>query len=299
MKKYIVMLFLGVLASTVYGQELNATVMVNAPTITGIDKHVFETLKTAIQEFYNNRKWTEDAFLNQERIECTININLQTMPSTGIFQGTCQVQSRRPIFGTSYNSPMVNFYDENFNFTYQENTPLDFNDQTDLSNLTSMLAYYAYVVIGMDYDSYSLNGGGAYLQKAQNIINFCQSEAEKGWKAFENTKNRYWFMDNLLDQQFKGVREASYKYHRKGLDIMSEKPDEGRKIITDCEELVYNAFKNKPGAYLFKIYFDTKADELVNIFTQGQPDEKTKVVAYFNEMDPANGNKYQKITAGK
>jgi hypothetical protein len=168
-----------------------------------------------------------------------------------------------------------------------------------MSNLTSILAYYAYVVIGLDYDTYSMNGGGNYLNKAQNVVNFCQNDAEKGWKSYEGTKNRFWFMDNVLDPMFKGVREANYKMHRLGLDIMSEKADDGRKVITNCMELVYNAYKNKPGQLLFKVYFDTKGDELVNIFMQGNPDEKTKVTGWFNEMDPSNGNKYQKITAGK
>ncbi len=292
-------MLLAVVSISGNAQELNATVQVNAPTITGIDKKVFETLKTSITEFLNNRKWTDDAFLNQERIECTFMINFQSMPSQGVFNGTIQVQARRPVFGTSYNSPLINYLDADFNIVYQENTPLDYNDQTDMGNLTSVLAYYAYIVIGLDYDSYSNNGGTIYLNKAQNIVNFCQSEVEKGWKAYESTKNRYWYIDNLLDPQFKGVREANYKFHRLGLDIMSEKADDGRKVITNCMELVYNAFKNKPGSFLFKIYFDTKADELVNIFSNGLPDEKSKVVAYFNEMDPANGSKYQKISGGR
>jgi hypothetical protein len=299
MKKYLILILLVVASIAMKAQELNATVQVSAPTITGVDKRVFESMKSAITEFLNNRKWTEDVYLNQERIECTFNIILSTNPSTGYYQGTLQIQSRRPIYGSSYNSPLFNYLDQDFNINFLENTPLDYNDQTDLGNLSSILAYYAYLVVGLDYDSYSMNGGTIYFNKAQNIVNFCQNESEKGWKSYESTKNRFWYMDNLLDPLFKDVRVANYKMHHLGLDIMSEKADDGRKVITTCMELVYNAYKNKPGAFLFKVYFDTKGDELVNIFTQGLQDEKTKVVQWFNEMDPANGNKYAKISAGK
>ena len=299
MKKYIIIIVLTILSIGMKSQELNCNMQVIAPTITGVDKRVFETIKTGLQDFVNRRKWTEDAFLNQERIDCSMLINIQSSPSTGEYYGTIQVQARRPVYGSGYNSPLLTYFDDSFNFSYQENQPLDFNDMTDQMNLTSMIAFYAYIIVGLDYDSFSPNGGTLYFNKAQNIVNFCQNENEKGWKAYESTRNRYWYITNILDPQFKGVRDASYKYHRTGLDIMSEKADDGRKSITEGLDLVKAAFDNQPGSFLFKVFFDTKSDELVNIYSQGLPDEKNKVYTYLNTMDPANGTKYQKIIGGK
>jgi hypothetical protein len=299
MRKYLIIILLSIISISIQSQELNCNITVMAPTITGVDKRVFETLKTAIQDFVNNRKWTEDAFLNQERIDCSMQINIQSSPGSGEYYGTIQIQARRPVFGSSYNSPLLTYFDDSFNFSYQENQPLDYNDMSDQMNLTSMIAFYSYIIVGLDYDSYSLNGGSVYLQKAQNVVNFCQGDNEKGWKAYESTRNRYWYITNLLDPQFKGVREASYKFHRSGLDIMSEKADDGRKSITESLDLVKAAFDNQPGSFLFKVFFDTKSDELVNIYSQGLPDEKNKVYTYLNSMDPANGTKYQKIISGK
>ncbi|MBL7883559.1 MAG: DUF4835 family protein, partial [Bacteroidia bacterium] len=208
MKKYISLIVLVVFSlNTGVSQELNCKVQVLSQQIQGTEKRVFETLQTALFEFINNKKWTNDNFKLDERIECSILINVTERPSVDQFSATIQVQSRRPIFKSSYNSPLINFNDQDFQFKYLENQPLEFNDNMFTSNLTSVIAFYAYMILGLDYDSYSLNGGTPYLEKALQVVNNAQSTPEPGWRAFESNKNRYWLINNMLDAPFVGIRE--------------------------------------------------------------------------------------------
>ena len=276
-------------------EELSATVNILSPTLQPSDKKVLESLQTAIMEFLNNRKWSDDNFLNQERIEFSLQLNVTKRVSSDEFEATAQISASRPTFKTAYNTRTLNFNDENFNFKYVENSPLEFNEQTHGANLTAMLSFYVNIILGVDYDSFSMNGGEKFFQKAMTIVNNAQSEALKGWKAYETSKNRYWLIENILNPQFKKMREATYKFHRLGLDIMSEKPDDGRKVITEAIELVHQVYKDKPGSLLLKVFFDTKSDELVNIYSGAYPDEKGKMVSYLNEMDPSNSSKYARI----
>jgi hypothetical protein len=282
-----------------YAQELNCTVQVLSPQIQGTDKRIFETFQSAIYEFMNNRRWTDDQFLNQERIECNILINVTKRHSNDEFEGTIQVQSRRPVYKSSYNSPLLNHLDESFSFRYLEYQPLEFNDNSHLTNLTSVLAFYAYVIIGYDYDSYGLLGGTPVFLKAQNIVNNAQNVSEKGWKAFENSKNRYWVAENLLNPTFKPLRESMYKFHRKGLDIMTEKKDDARLEITESIESLRKIHRDKPGSLLMTMFFNAKSDELVNIYSKAFPDEKSKIVSLLGEIDPANTSKYQRISSNR
>lgn len=278
-----------------FAQELNCSVQVLSQQVQGTDKRVFETLRTSIFEFMNNTKWTKDAFQNDERIECSILINVSERISTDEFRTTIQVQSRRPVFKTSYNTVLCNYNDNEFQFRYLEYQPLEFSENTSSSNLTSVLAYYAYMIIGMDYDSFSLNGGTRYFQKAQTIVNNAQNLPEKGWKAYEGNKNRYWLVENMLDPVFAPLRECVYQYHLTGLDVMAENKETGREAITRSIELLQKVHSSKPASFNMQVFFNAKADELVNIFSQAFPEEKSKVVNILNEIDPANTTKYQKI----
>lgn len=297
-KNNIIFFFLFGLLLGQYGlaQELNCQVSVVSPQLQGTtQKQIFDQMQKSIYEFMNNTKWTKDNYTAAERIDCSILINVQTQLSTDEYTGTIQVQSRRPIFKSSYYSPVLNYIDEKFQFKYQQYQQLEFNINNFSTNLTSVLAYYAYIVIGFDYDSYSNLGGTEYLQKAQIIVGNAQSAGEPGWKSYESNKNRYWLVENALQPVFQPIRECSYKYHRLGMDIMNEKPDEGRKIILQSLDLLIGVYKSRPASFNMELFFNAKADELVNIFSKGLPDEKSKAVETLTTVDPAKTIKYSKI----
>lgn len=292
-------LFLFLLSNTSFSQELNCKVQVLSQSIQGTDKSVFETLQTAIFEFMNNKKWTTETFKINERIDCSILINITERPSTDDFKATLQVQVRRPVFKASYNTVLLNNNDNDFQFKYLENQALDFTENLHLSNLTSVLAYYAYLIIGLDYDSFSLNGGTPYLQKSLAIVNNAQSGNDIGWKAFDGNKNRYWLINNMLDASFVPLRECMYKYHRLGMDVMVDNKESGRVAIMESLEELKKIHQIKPLSYSLQVFFNAKSDEIINIFSGAFPDEKAKIVNLMNEIDPTNSNKYQKITSSQ
>ncbi len=276
-------------------QELNCNVTVLTPQIQSSDKKIYNTLQTSIYEFMNNTRWTDDQFLNQERIECTFQIQITERVSNDEFKGSIQVQSRRPVFNTSYFSPMLNINDENFQFRYIEYQPIEFRETGTNPNLAAMLAYYAYLIIGMDYESFAPNGGNPYFQIAQSIVANQQNSPERGWRAFESTRNRYWITENLNKPLFQPLREYIYEYHRSGMDLMSERKEDAISNIMDGLEDLKKVRNEQPNSYLLQIFFFTKSDEFVNVFSMAFPEEKTRAVNLLNELDPANGNKYQQI----
>lgn len=286
--------FLFVFSGLVSAQELNCVVQVLTSQIQG-DKRIYETMQKAIFEFVNNTRWTRDVYKNDERIECSILINV-TERSSDDFKATIQIQSRRPVYKASYNSVLFNYIDQEFQFRYVEYQPLEFNETTHISNLTSVLAFYANIIIGLDYDSFSLNGGTPYFQKANAIVNNAQNDqTAKGWKSFESQRNRYWMVNNWLDPVYAPIREFNYKYHRLGLDAMAQSKDQGKAVIVENMSLLQKAYQARPASFTLQLFFNAKGDELVNIFSGAFPDEKTKVVNILNQVDPANSNKYQKI----
>lgn len=282
-------------------QELNCQVTINTDQIQGTtEKQIFEQLKKSIFEFMNNTKWTSDVFTSQERIDCSVLIILQQKLSEEDYQATIQVQSRRPVYKSSYYTPVFNYEDENFIFKYQQFTTLDFNQTTFQNNLTSVLAFYAYVVLAVDYDSFSPLGGTPYWQKAQTIVNNAQSApAEyKGWRSNESNKNRYWLIENTLQPVFQGIRDCLYQYCMTGLDIMYEKSEEGRANVMKALQLLQPVYKARPASFNMQLFFNAKRDELINIFKTATPEEKTAVTDLLMQIDPANTTKYMKITGG-
>ncbi len=280
------------------GQELRCNIQLVTTQIQGSNRSVTEALQTALYEFVNTRVWTNNVFTTEERIECNIMLNITGLTGNE-FTGTLQVQSRRPVFNSVYNTTLINFQDKDLKFNYVEGEPLDFSDVAFTSNLTSIIAFYVYIILGMDYDSFSQNGGTPYFQKAETIVTNAQKSSERGWKAYEgNFRNRYWLVQNLLDDRYRGVREFTYKYHRLGLDRMSERPNEARADIADYLKLLQDVYRRKPDPYLFllQIIFDAKSNEWVEIFNKSTPDEKTRVVKILKEIDPSNISKYDKIT---
>jgi hypothetical protein len=277
-------------------QELNCTVQVMAPTIQGTtEKRIFEALKNSIYEYMNNTHWTKDNYGSQERITMSILINITDELAVDLFKGSIQIQTNRPVFKSSYNSTILNFNDNDFQFNYIEAQPMDYVETTFTNNLTSVLAYYAYIAIAMDYDTFSLNGGSPYYQKAQQVVNNAQNSAEKGWKAFESQKNRYWLVENAMNSQFAGLRECAYKYHRQGFDIMYSDVATGRSNVYESMLLVQKVYQEKPASFNLQVFFSAKADELVKLFTGAYADEKAKTVQLLSSIDPANASKYAKI----
>jgi len=279
-------------------QELRCNVQILSSQIQGTNKQVFKTLQEDIYEFMNNRIWTEDQFESQERIECKILLNI-TDHSGDEFSGSMQVSSRRPIYNSSYSSTMIQYKDEDITFRYIENEPLEFDVNTFKSNLTSLLAYYAYIVIGLDYDSFSLNGGTPSFQRAQKIVTQAQSSKYKSWQAYDSRKNRYWFVENILDNDYSKVREFIYKYHRQGLDIMYDDPPKARLAIVESLELLKDVHRDQPDPYMYfmKLIMETKSSEFVNVFSEGNTTQLNRVYEILSEIDPSKSDRYKKITS--
>lgn len=278
-----------------YAQELNCTVSVISPGVQNTEKRIFETLQKDVREFMNSNQWTSDVFTIEERIECSILITITEVVSGNKYKGSMQIQSSRPAYMTSYNSVMLNVNDQDVVFEYVENQPLQFQPNQHINNFTSILAFYAYMIIGADYDSFSPKGGEPYYQKALQIVNNAQNEGEKGWKAFEGSRNRYWLIENMMNARYEGFRTVMYQYHRKGLDMMQSDLQGGRKAIFECIDPLKKLRLDQPNSYLLTVFFTAKVDELINIFKEAFPDVKTKAANDLMQCDPSNANKYEAI----
>ncbi len=289
------LVFFFITLSFVHAQELRCNVSVSASKIQGANRNVFRTMQADLYEFMNNRKWTDHVYDIDERIECNIFIQLDEQVASDEFKGSMTVQLRRPVFNSTYETTLLNIKDKDFHVRYEEFQPMDFNITSNKDNLTNTMAFYAYIIIGMDYDSFSPEGGTEYFQKAQQIVNNSQSSIYEGWKAYESERNRYWLAENLLNRSYSSFRQCIYRYHRLGLDLMSDKLEDGRAEIAESLKLLQRVYRNRPNIYLFPIFFDAKADELVNIFSGSYTSEKERVLSILNEIDPSNGSKYAKI----
>lgn len=280
-------------------QELQCNVSVSSSRIEGTYKEIFQTMRTDISEFMNTRKWTDSQFAFDERIVCTIFIQITDQIGSDEFKGTIQVQLNRPVFNSSYQTPILNIKDNDFDVRYVEFQPLEFSETSNTNPLTNILAYYAYVILGFDYDTFSPMGGTPFFQRAKDIVNKAQNSREKGWRAFEGNNNRFWLVDNLTNKAYSPFRDLMYRYHRLGLDVMSEKPDIGRGEIADALKNMQKVYRVRPDTYINRIFFDAKSDEIVNIFSKGSTDEKSRVMTVLTECDPANSGKYEAIMQQK
>ncbi len=279
-----------------YAQDVNCRVQVLLPQVQNADKQIYTEMEKAIYEFINNTKWTNDVIQINERIEFNLIINIKEQIGIDEFKATAQIQSTRPVYNSSYNSTLFNYMDEDWQFKYILNQPLEFNENEFRSNLTSLLAYYTYIVIGLDYDSFSLLGGTPYYQKARMIVNNAQASGGRGWKAFDGTRNRFILIDNLLDNSFKPIRESYYSYHRLGMDLMSQNIENGREEIKSLLPNIQKVAKDKPNSMLINVFFSSKNEELINLFSGLPANEKQAIIQMLSEMDPGNSNKYQQIS---
>lgn len=279
---------------TLTAQELNCTVNINSDQIQGSNKSVFNTLQKSMTEFLNNRKWTELSFTNSERIECTMNIIVKKVDGDA-FTTEITIQSKRPVYNASYTTTLFNFKDKDFNFNYKEFDQLELNQSSITSNLTAVLAYYAYVIIGYDMDSFSRLGGTSAFQAAESIVNAAQGASLTGWRAFENNRNRYALINNLLDEAFKKYRNYFYEYHRLGLDEMTVNAVNGRAKIADGLTILRETNRARPSAIVISSFLETKNDELINIFKKGSTQEKTDAVQILCDVNPTMSNRYETI----
>jgi len=299
--KYYLVISLIILPILVNAQELNCNIQISAQRIQGSNRQVFESMQKDLYEFMNNTVWTNHVFSYAERIDCNILINLTDQLSADEFKGTIQIQLSRPVFNTTYKSTILNFIDNSFQFKYVEFQPLEFDPSTYRSSLVSVLAYYTYMILGFDYDSFSPLGGTEFFQMAEKIVTSAQNAPEPGWKPYDGSRNRnrYWLVKNALDKEYEGVRQFNYEYNMNGLDMMESKISEARTSMVESLKLIQDVFRRKPDPFMYivQVVMEAKSDELINIFTEAFPEEKSRVVQILTEIDPANKAKYEKINS--
>jgi hypothetical protein len=280
-------------------QELNCqvTLITDAKLeVTTVDKEVLEQLKQVVNDFMNNTQWTKDKFKAEERINCNIQLQISKIPSQGVYEGAMQIQSSRTAFNSSYNTTVFNFQDENISFAYSRNSIISYAPNQYRDNLTSVLAFYAYFIIGMDYDSFGLKGGTPYFNEAQQIVSLAQSSGASGWKSNEQGKrNRYWLVDNVLHQLFEPLRECNYEYHRKGLDKLYENKDAARKAMFEGLNKLNKVITTRPNSINVLNFVQAKLIELNNLYADAEVKDKNDIVNLLKKIDPANASKYMEI----
>jgi len=295
MKRFLLILSVFFISPAVFAQDLNARVQILAPQLSNSNTRVLDMLEVSIKDFLNGRKWTTDALQPQERIDCNFVITITDWDGSSNFKAEAQIQSNRPVFNSSYNSTLLNISDKEFGFNYAEGQPLDFSDQNYISNLSSLLAFYAYIITGLDYDSFSKFGGTPYYQKAQTVLNNAQIAPNTGWKAFENLRNRFWLVENLTNKSYNPIRESLYVYHRDGLDVMADNKSKGLKAVLSIIPQLQKIDKQKQGSVLNQLFFTAKADESVNILSSADTQDKLKAYDVLSEIDPSNSSKYETL----
>ncbi len=301
MHRVIIFLFLFFSVSICQAQELKARVSVLSNRVANsVDKKTFQTLQTALNNFVNNRKWSNDNFSQQEKIECGFLLNLESTDESNVYKGSLTIQSARPIFNSSYLSPIINFQDNDVTFKYAEFQQLEFNENrvsgTDAlsSNLTAIFAYYINIILGMDYDSFSPRGGDPYFQKAQNIINNApEAKNVSGWKAFDGTRNRYWLAENLLNSRYTIIHDAIYRYYRLGMDKLYDEEANARAQILNVLNLLNNFNTENPNTMILQFFFQGKTQELIKIFSKASPPDKSRALEFLQRLDVSSASKYK------
>ena len=281
-----------VVSTTGRAQELNCTVTVIAPQISNVDVSRFDALEDGIREFMNGRRWTNDNFEFEERIECTLQLTVSEAIGSTVFKGSMQVQSSRPVFNSDYNTPVLLVNDGDIQFEWLDTSTILFNPGQHRDNLSSLLAYYAYMILGMDYDTFSLEGGTPHFLQAQAIVANAQNAGERGWKASQGKQNRYWLVENHLSQTFRPVRICLYNYHRKGLDVLFQDIEGGRLTIAESLIDMRSTNRIRPGSYNIQVFFLSKSDEIINIFSPAPDAERGRLLPILKQLDPGNIQSY-------
>jgi len=289
---FFVSLLFATITST--AQELNCTVSINADQTGQPNLQVFRTLESQLVEFINTTKWTNKEFKNQEKIDCNMSI-IVTNFEANVFQATIQIQASRPIYQSSYSSPIYNYNDKQFNFAYSEFQPLTFNINTFGSNLISVIAFHVYTILGLDASSFTLNGGGEYFDMARQIVNNGASSNFQGWKSSDGTQSRFRYNDALISQVYKEYHTAMYEYHRYGLDLMSQSQKEAKENIINAMAILKGINDRRPNSYLLRTFFDAKSDEIQSIYSGGPNVDITELVNNLNRMAPTKRENWSQI----
>lgn len=300
MRKFILSILLALCFSAYLdAQELNFNVTVNSKQVGGTDQRMYESLQEAVTNFMNNRIWTNIKFEQHERIEGTMVIVVRSRDGNNI-TAEMNLGLRRPVYKSNYNTPLFNYVDQEFTFSYIESQPLDFNENSYMSNLTSLLAFYAYYSLGLYFDTFGLYGGEEMFKAADMVVTQAQSAVDPGWKAFDGYANRYWLIEGFTNSTYRPMRQFLYEYHRLGVDVMgSGKVDEGRTAMTKSLEYVKNVYLSKPNLYFIQVLNDTKREEWKNVYSSGPQQERTKAVNIFREIDPAHSEEYEELLNAK
>ena len=301
MNKIFLFFLLIFFTSLIHAQELRARVSVLSNRVANnVDKKAFQTLETALNNFVNNTKWTTDNFSTNEKIDCSFLLNLESAGDPNVYKATLTIQSGRPVFNSSYVSPMINYQDNDVVFKYVEFQQLEFNDTrvsgTDplVSNLTAVFAYWIDMILGFDYDSFSMRGGNVYFQRAQNIVNNApEGRNISGWKAFDGTRNRYWLAENLLNAKYSLFHEAIYDYYRLGMDKLYDQEAVGRTAILNVLSLLNTFNTENTATMILPFFFQAKTQELIQVFSKASPQDKAKALDFLKRLDPTSSNKYE------
>ena len=293
--RYIVALVMGMGALGIQAQELEAKVVVNHSKIQGTNTSVFTTLQDAMTEFLNTRKWSNSQYTARERIACSFNLIVNEYSDDGRFGCSLMVQANRPVYNASYNTTVLNFNDNAVDFNYIEHDKLEFSDDIIDNNLTAVLAYYAYLIIGLDMDTFAPKGGTDILHKAENVVNNAQMIGEDGWKAFGDSKNRHAIINDYMNGGMEPYRQLLYDYHRKGLDEMVQNAERGRSNITTSLALLEKCKQDKPMSVLPQLFTEIKKDELLNIYSKGTSKEKEEVCRILSLVNPSLTSDWEKM----
>ncbi len=280
---------------TCLSQELNCRVIIDAQQVQTTERDIFDEMEIAFAQFLNDRKWTDDNFTNEERINCNLIITISSMPSISNFEASVQILSARPVFESSYESILLNFGDRDWSFEYAPSQPLNYNDNAFNNNITSLLAFYAYVIIGLDYDSFESMAGQSYMERAWQVVNNAQQSGFAGWNQFGSIRNRYWLGENLVNQQMEPLRESIYTYHRQGMDLMQTDPDKARTTILEGLKKIQQVNNTRPRAILTISYLDAKTDELANVFSQGNSTVRRNAYNIITQIDPSKAEALKKM----
>jgi len=292
-----------VVANKLSAHEIQARLTVVTSRIsTRVDKKIFQTLQTQLTNFINNRKWSNETFQPNEKIQCNFLLNIDQEVGNNVYKAKLTVQAARPVYNTTYDSPLINFIDDDITFRYQEFQPIEFNENRVqgndplAANLTAVFAYYVYVILGFDYNSYSLRGGDPYFQKAWNIVNNApESRDITGWKSFESLRNRYWLSENINNSRFALIHDATYAYYRSGMDIFYENESEGRNGILNCLNFLNTINTENPNSMIIQFFFQGKSSELVKVFSKAEPDTKARARDILTKIDLTNASAYKEL----
>lgn len=277
-------------------QELNINVKVVAPNITTVDPIIFNNLEIAIKEFYNNNKWTNDDYEPEEKISANIQFTITSELSTNTFEADLIVQSNRPVYNSDYNTPMINLIDKGLRFSYNNFQPIERSENQYVDNLSSILTYYAYIILAFDYESFAPYGGEDHFKQAQqtmNVVPSTVSNGDKGWDQNSGNRNRYWLIENIFNPRMRNFRSAFYDYHRLGLDLMHDDPDRSRATILAAVNALNEANNSYRNSMLLNLFVDTKGNELLEIFKIADRNQKSRVYAALTRIDPSNSSKYE------